>query len=77
MIDPFENCEEVVVSDTEDLVNVSRALYIPSDGDLAVITAGGSDVIFQNLVGGTFIPGRFRRVLSTGTTVTGTILSCY
>lgn len=63
MIDPFENCEEVVLSDTVDMTNSSRALYIPSDGDLVAITVGGSEVTFTGLKGGSFVPGRFKRVL--------------
>ena len=77
MIDPFERCEEVTNSDTTELTNTSRTLYIPSNGDLKVTTVGGDTVTFIGLSAGAFIPGRFRQVWDTGTTVSGAIINCW
>ena len=58
--------------DSNDLVAVTRALYIGTGGTLAVTLKSGNTVTFQNLPNGALLPIRALRVL-TGTTAAGLI----
>lgn len=42
-------------------------LYIGTGGNLRVLTAGGQDVTFSSVLGGTFFPVQVLKVFSTGT----------
>lgn len=42
-------------------------LYIGTGGNLRVLTAGGQDVTFSNVLGGTFFPVQVLKVFLTGT----------
>ena len=77
LIDPFESCEVITPSDDEELTHISRAVYIPYDGNMAVITTAGSQVTFEGLKGGTLLPGQFRQILATGTSVSGSLINCW
>lgn len=58
-------------SDTVDCAEVTRAVYIGGDGDIAVIMAdGGSPVTFVGLTAGTLLPIRISRLMSTNTDAT-------
>jgi len=48
--------------------NEGCVLYIGTGGNLRVLTHGGDDVIFSNLLGGTFLPVQILKVFSTSTT---------
>jgi len=48
-------------------------LYIGTGGNLRVITAGGQDVTFNGILGGTFLPVQVLKVFQTGTTATNLI----
>lgn len=48
-------------------------LYIGTGGNLRVLTAGGQDVIFTNLLGGTFLPVQVLKVFSTSSTAANII----
>jgi hypothetical protein len=43
-------------------------LYVGTGGNVRVLTAGGNDVILNNVAAGTFIPIQVVRVYSTNTT---------
>lgn len=45
-------------------------LYIGTGGDIRVLTATGDDVVFKNVLGGTFLPVQVVRVFATNTTAT-------
>jgi len=45
----------------------SCVLYIGTGGDLRVITGGGQDVIFKNILGGTFLPVQVLKVFAEDT----------
>ncbi len=45
-------------------------LYIGGAGNVRVQTAGGDDVVFNNVLAGTFIPVQVTRVFATNTTAT-------
>ncbi|RMH49543.1 MAG: hypothetical protein D6686_08015 [Alphaproteobacteria bacterium] len=64
---PFNYCDQVIPSDTEDLPYASRSLYIGVSGDIRVTTIGGTTVTFRSHPVG-YMPGRIRRVHATGTT---------
>lgn len=70
---PPEHAVAVVTSDTNDLVAVTRAIYVGGGGDLRVRMAGGGIVTLANVSAGTLLPIRVDRVLATGTTA-GAIL---
>jgi len=53
--------------------NEGAVLYVGVTGDLRVITAGGQDVTFTGIIGGTFIPVQVTKVFSTGTTATNLV----
>jgi len=57
---------EVTPSDTEDLPFLARALYVQTDGTVAVMARGGS--VTYNVVAGQVLPIRAVRVMATGTT---------
>ena len=71
---PAERAFVVVPNDATDLAVSTRALYVGGSGDVAVILVGDSvAVTFSNLVTGTILPIRVKRVLVTGTTATNIV----
>jgi hypothetical protein len=65
---PAEHAEAVTPSDSTDLAVVSRALYVGSGGNVAVVMASGAAVTFVGLATGSILPVRVSRVKSTATT---------
>lgn len=64
----------VTKSDTVNIVPASGSttpipsvLYVGTGGSVRVLTAGGDDVTFVNILSGSFIPVNVIRVFSTGT----------
>ena len=45
-------------------------LYVGTGGKLRVMTASGQDVLFNNILGGSFLPVQVLKVFKTGTTAT-------
>lgn len=70
---PARNAIAVVTSDTVDLTDHARALYIGSAGNVKVDTWGGDTVTFNNVPAGTFMPVSVRRVYATGTTASNIV----
>lgn len=64
----------VTPNDSTDLTQVSRALYIGTAGNVALITAKGTTLTFVGLQAGQTLSVRAARVLSTGTTA-GSIIA--
>ena len=60
----------ITASDVADLTAETRAVYIGSGGDLAVVLSSGDEVSFAGLAGGSLLPIRARRIKSAGTTAT-------
>lgn len=58
----------VVLSDTVDLPEVCRNLYIGTGGDIAIVTVEGVAVVYKNMQDGSNKVVRARRVNLTGTT---------
>jgi hypothetical protein len=67
---PAEACFPIEPSDTEDLPRATKALYIGTSGDVALVPVRGGDaeVIFRNLAAGSILDVRVRAVRATGTT---------
>tara|TARA_R110000868_G_scaffold86593_3_gene242824 strand:- start:508 stop:978 length:471 start_codon:yes stop_codon:yes gene_type:complete len=53
--------------------NNASVLFIGTGGTLRVITAGGQDITFNAIIGGTFLPVQVLKVFSTGTTATNLV----
>lgn len=51
----------------------AAVLFIGTGGKLRVLTAGGQDVIFDSILGGTFLPVQVLKVFKTGTTATNLV----
>lgn len=72
----------VTPSDTVNIPSVSTqdgtgnngcVLYVGGFGDVRVLTAGGDDVTFVGINGGTFVPVQVLRVFATNTTATSIV----
>lgn len=75
--DPAVQLAAVTPSDTVDLSQVARALWVGTAGSVAVIASGDSSAVtLAGVNGGTLLPIRVKRVLSTGTTA-GSIVAVY
>lgn len=70
---PAEDAVAVTPSDSTDLTNPARALYVGGSGDVNLDTGNGTTIVFTNIVGGTILPIRVKRVRATSTTATGII----
>jgi hypothetical protein len=68
---PPRRAVAVSPSDTTDLTDVARLLYVGGTGNLVLLLAGdgeGSEVTLTAVPAGAFIPLQVQRVLNTGTT---------
>lgn len=63
---PAFHAASVTTSDSVDLTNTARALYVGTVGDLVVTTKGGETVTLVSVKG--LLPLSISRVWSTGTT---------
>ena len=74
---PADNAVAVTPSDSVDLAVVPRGLYVGVSGSLVVHMRGtdgvSASVTFAAVPGGTLLPIRPTRVLSTGTTATAVV----
>ena len=64
---PAFDAFEITPSNSVDLPQVARALYIGDGGDVKIKTAGGTDVTFAGVPSGSILPVRAVRVYDTGT----------
>jgi hypothetical protein len=69
---PIENAIAVTPSDSEDLEQVSRCIFIGAAGDLRVAMKGGGAPITIPVQAG-LIPLRVSRIYAAGTTATGIV----
>lgn len=53
--------------------NEGCVLYVGAAGNVRVLTHGGDDVVFTNILAGTFIPVQVLKVFSTSTTASNII----
>lgn len=70
------NAQSVDPDDGTDITPPTRALWVGSAGNIAVVMEGGGEVTFVGVQTGTLLPVAVTRVKSTGTTASS-ILACY
>jgi len=70
---PGFDAEEVNPGVQEELTVPSRGIYVGGTGDLEVQMYSGNQVSFLGIQGGTLLPIRVKKVLSSGTTATGIV----
>lgn len=67
---PCRNAAAVTPSDSADLGNVTRAIYVGGAGDLVVVTAAGQTVAISGVTAGSLLPLAVARIKETSTTAT-------
>ena len=70
--DPAQDAAVVTASDTTHLGNV-RGLFVGGAGNVALVTAAGSTVVFTGVAAGSILPVRCTQVNSTSTTATNIV----
>jgi hypothetical protein len=70
---PGDLMAAVTPSDSADLANVTRAVYIGGAGDLTVINVAGITVTFKAVPVGTLLPIRVARIKATLTTASNLV----
>jgi hypothetical protein len=70
---PASDGFSITPHDGNNLPEVTRALFVGGAGSVNVHLASGAQVNLSGVSGGTVLPIRVRRVLSTGTTATAII----
>lgn len=70
---PATKAAAITGSDTVDLADVSRGIYVGGAGDIKVDMANGGTVTLSGALAGSILPIRVSRVYSTGTTATNLI----
>lgn len=70
---PASNYAAVTPSNSTDLTNVTRALYVGGAGDVVAVRPDGTAVTFVAVPAGTFLPIRCVRVNATNTTATNIV----
>lgn len=73
LVGPCEHAAAVTPNDSADLATRSRAIYVGTGGDVAVVMAGGEAVTFAGILGGSLLPVRVDRVKATGTTASNIV----
>ena len=63
----------VTTSDTANLPNPARMLWVGGAGNVKVDTVGGSTITFLSVAAGTRLPIQAKKVYATGTTATNIV----
>lgn len=75
--DPGERAAAVIPSNTADLLETPKAIYVGTGGDIAMIGDNEADgavaVVWRNVPDGAIVPFRPRRIMATGTTASAMI----
>ncbi len=68
---PAETCFPIVPDNQQELAVATKALFVGTGGDLALVPIRGTNpVIFRNVPSGSILDVRVRVVMATGTTAT-------
>ena len=70
---PARSYGSLTPSDTVDLTNLTKALYVGGAGNLVAVSISGEVVTFTAVPAGTVLPIRVKRVNATGTTATAIV----
>lgn len=73
LVSPAIAAVAVTPSDSTDLADTTRALYVGGDGNVSAIMRSGQTVLFTGVKGGVIYPFRVNRVRATRTTATGIV----
>jgi len=73
MNSPAANAFAITPDNSTDFDQVTRAIYVGGDGDIAAVLIDDSVVTFSGAVAGTIIPVRMKRVNSTNTDATNLV----
>lgn len=73
LLAPAFHAVAVTPSDTVDLANVAKRLWVGGTGNVTLITVGGETVEYAAVPAGTYLQVRASRVKSTGTTATNIV----
>ncbi len=63
----------ITPSDTLDLAEVTRAIYVGGSGNVSVIMSSGAEIALIGLPAGTVLPIRARRIKLSGTNATNLV----
>ena len=64
----------ITPNDDTNLISTTIALYVGFSGDVNIICSGDTNAVtFFNVPGGSFLPIKTKRVLSSGTTASGIV----
>jgi hypothetical protein len=58
----------VTPSDSADLPETTRALFVGTSGAVSLVLASGAEIVLTGVLGGSLLPLRAMRVRATGTT---------
>lgn len=67
---PARHAAAVTPHDTNELTNVTRAIYVGGSGNVKVTTIGGETATFTAVPAGAVLPIAAKIIWSTGTTAT-------
>lgn len=70
---PLASGSTLVPSDTQDVVNVTRALMVGASGNVSVVLYLDAEPVTLSLVAGAIYPLMVTRLMATGTTATGIV----
>lgn len=73
MLEPSGDAVALTKSDTDDLREISRAIWVGGAGDITVIMSSGSSVLISSVPAGTLLPIRIRKLMSTGTSASNVV----
>jgi hypothetical protein len=71
--EPASNAVAITAHDTNELANVSRAIYVGGAGNIVAVMLSGQTVTFTGVLAGTILPIRVKQVKSTSTTATALV----
>lgn len=63
----------IAAHDSNELAEVTRAIYVGGAGALALVMESGASLTLSGIAGGTLLPLRARLVKATGTTATNLV----
>ena len=69
---PGDTHYPITPHDDNELDKVPRAIWVNTDGDIAMVDGGGQEITYT-VKGGCWIPFRAVKIKATGTTATGIV----
>lgn len=60
----------ITPDDGVELDEITRAIYVGTTGDVAIVLASNTELLFKNVGSGTMLPIRARFIKATGTSAT-------